>query len=164
MKAVLAAVAFGSNLGDRAQQIEAALAALAAHDGVDVLAVSRCLETRPVGGPPQGDFLNGAVLLRTILDPRGLLELLHHLERRAGRVREGSVPNAPRPLDLDLLLHGDSVLDEPGLTVPHPRMHTRAFVLDPLLEVAPSLVHPVLGASVGELHAALHDTPSDQVP
>ncbi|MEC8733972.1 MAG: 2-amino-4-hydroxy-6-hydroxymethyldihydropteridine diphosphokinase, partial [Planctomycetota bacterium] len=103
MTAVLAAVAFGSNLGDRAGQIEAALAGLAGHDGVEVLAASRCLETRPVGGPPQGDFLNGAVLLRTTLDPRGLLELLHHLERRAGRVREGAVPNAPRPLDLDLL-------------------------------------------------------------
>lgn len=111
-------------------------------------------ETEPVGGPPQGPFLNGAALVRTDLEPRPLLRLLKTLERAAGR--EDAGPRwGPRPLDLDLLLFDDRVLDEPGLTVPHPRMTERRFVLEPAAEVAPELVHPATGRTVRELLEAL---------
>lgn len=136
-------LAVGSNLGDRRRNIERALEALSADGGVRVSAVSRLLETDPVGGPPQGRYLNGVVEIRTRLEPRALLAAIHRVEASLGRVR--GVRNAPREVDLDILAWGGLVLAEPDLAIPHPRLLERAFVLEPLAEVAPGGVHPVTG-------------------
>jgi 2-amino-4-hydroxy-6-hydroxymethyldihydropteridine diphosphokinase len=127
-------VGLGANLGDREGAIRAALAALDEVDGIEVVAVSRLRETEPVGVGDQPLFLNGAAELATTLSARELLDRLLDTERRFGRVR---VPgeHGPRTLDLDLLLYGDQRIDEPGLTVPHPRLHERRFVLEPLAEL-----------------------------
>jgi 2-amino-4-hydroxy-6-hydroxymethyldihydropteridine diphosphokinase len=127
-------IGLGANLGDREATIRAALDALADEDGIEVVAVSTLRETEPVGVGPQPLFLNGAAELETTLSARELLDRLLATEQRFGRVR---VPggHGPRTLDLDLLLYGDEQIDEPGLTVPHPRLHERAFVLEPLAEL-----------------------------
>jgi 2-amino-4-hydroxy-6-hydroxymethyldihydropteridine diphosphokinase len=119
---------------------------------VDVLAVSQLRETEPVGVVDQPSFLNGAVAVETTRDPRALLELLLEIERSLGRVRRERW--GPRTVDLDLLLYGDVVVDEPGLSVPHPHLHERRFVLEPLAELAPGLEIPGRGR-VSELLAAL---------
>jgi len=142
-------VALGSNLGDREATLRAALAGLAATPGCTLVATSRLYETEPVG-PPQGAYLNAVAALDTTLAAPALLTRLFELERAAGRERSGE-RNSPRTLDLDLLLYGDAVLDAPGLRVPHPRLHERAFVLAPLAELAPDLVHPALGVRIAEL-------------
>jgi 2-amino-4-hydroxy-6-hydroxymethyldihydropteridine diphosphokinase len=131
-------VGLGANLGDREKTIRAAVEELAATDGIEVVAVSTLRETEPVGVGPQPLFLNGAAELETTLSARELLERLLETERRFGRVR---VPgeHAARTLDLDLLLYGDETIDEPGLTVPHPRLRERRFVLEPLAELDPEL-------------------------
>lgn len=149
-------VALGSNLGDRLAQIEGAIAALRTTPGIDVVAVSRWYETDPVGPWPQGPYLNGVARLRTRLSPQALLARLLVLEREAGRVRDGRRA-APRTLDLDLLLYGDARLDTPELVLPHPRLHERAFVLEPLAELAPALVHPARGETIAALAAKVHD-------
>jgi 2-amino-4-hydroxy-6-hydroxymethyldihydropteridine diphosphokinase len=131
-------VGVGANLGDREATIRAALAALP-----DVVAVSELRETAPVGVVDQPPFLNGAAALETELSPRELLDALLEVERRLGRERRERW--GPRTIDLDLLLHGDDVLDEPGLTVPHPRLHERRFALEPLLDLDPDLVVPGRG-------------------
>jgi 2-amino-4-hydroxy-6-hydroxymethyldihydropteridine diphosphokinase len=136
-------IGIGSNLGDRETHLRRALELLGAVDRIDVLAVSRFRETEPVGPVAQGPFLNGAVLVSTELPPRELLERLLAIEQSLGRVRRERF--GPRTIDLDLLLYGDEVLDEPGLTVPHPRLHERRFALEPLAELAPGLVIPGLG-------------------
>jgi 2-amino-4-hydroxy-6-hydroxymethyldihydropteridine diphosphokinase len=141
---ITAYVALGSNLGDREAHLAHAVAALRATCGVEVRALSSIRETQPVGGPPQGAFLNAVVELRTELSARTLLERLLEIEAEAGRER-GPLRNAPRTLDLDLLIYGDQRIDEPGLVVPHPRMHERAFVLEPLAEIAPELARRVAG-------------------
>lgn len=129
-------IALGSNLGDRAGHIDTAVRELADGGDVRVLAVSSLHETEPVGGPPgQPLYLNAAVELATTLGPRELLQRLRSIEQRHGRERY--VPNAARTLDLDLLLYRDRVVDEPDLTVPHPRMWERRFVMDPLAEICP---------------------------
>ncbi len=131
---VHAYIALGSNLGPRDANLRFALEALAATPGVRVLRVSSFHETAPVGGPPgQGPYLNAAALLETSLSPRALLETLLSIESRAGRTR--SVPNAPRTLDLDLLLYADLAIAEPDLHVPHPRMWGRSFVVGPIREL-----------------------------
>lgn len=146
----LAYVALGSNLGDRRHHLDEAVVALKQQPGIVNVRASRWWETAPVGGPPgQQHYLNGVLELQTFLAPRELLALLLDLERRQGRLR--SEPNTPRTLDLDLLLYGDAVLNEPDLIIPHPRMHERTFVLGPLAELAPNLRHPLLGQSVVEL-------------
>jgi 2-amino-4-hydroxy-6-hydroxymethyldihydropteridine diphosphokinase len=151
----LAYVALGANLGDREATIRAALAALAETPGVRVVAVSSLIETDPVGFVDQPRFLNGAAALETTLDPRELLAVLLAVERRFGRTREGVPAQGPRTLDLDLLLYGSAEVDEPGLTIPHPRLHERRFVLEPLSELAPSLEVPGKGA-IQTLLAELH--------
>ena len=148
-------VALGSNLGDRAATIRSALAELAASPGVEVVAVSALAETDPVGYADQPRFLNGAAAVETSLPPRELLELLLEIERRHGRVREGVPAQGPRTLDLDLLLYGEAEIDEPGLRVPHPRLHERAFVLEPLAELDPALEVPGKG-TIQALLARLH--------
>jgi 2-amino-4-hydroxy-6-hydroxymethyldihydropteridine diphosphokinase len=145
-----ACVALGSNLGERESHVAAALVALTRHPDVTSLVVSSLWETAPVGGPPgQGPYLNAAVCFETTLPPRALLDLLLEIERCEGRER--GEPDAPRTLDLDLLFYGVEVIQEEGLTVPHPRLHERAFVLAPLREIAPTWVHPEFDASVEAL-------------
>lgn len=138
-------VGLGANLGDREGTLRAAVDALAAEEGIEVVAVSTLCETEPVGVGGQPRFLNGAVALETSLGARELLDRLLAVEQRFGRVRVLG-EHGPRTLDLDLLLLGDERIDEPGLTVPHPRLHERRFVLEPLGELAPGLVVPGRGA------------------
>ena len=146
------ALGLGSNVGDRRAHLESALRGLQAR--MEVVSVSRFIATEPVGGPPQGSFLNAVALAETGLRPRALLQLVHALEDAAGRQR--GVRWGPRTLDIDLLLYGDEVVDEPGLVIPHPHLHERGFVLDPLAELAPDWVVPRLGRTVGELRESLH--------
>ena len=134
-------VGLGANLGDREATMRAALERLAGVDGVDVVAVSSFRETDPVGVVDQPRFLNAAAELATTLVPRELLDALLAVERSLGRTRDGA-RYGPRTIDLDLLLHGDEDVDEPGLTVPHPRLPERAFALEPLHELDPDLVVP----------------------
>lgn len=144
----------GANLGDREATIRRALAALGERPGIDLVAVSSLRETEPVGYADQPPFLNGAAALETALAPRELLEALLDVERALGRTREGP-RYGPRTIDLDLLVYGELVLDEPGLTLPHPRLHERRFALEPLAELAPDLVVPGRGP-VARLLAELH--------
>ena len=148
-------VGLGANLGDREGAVRRALDALDAEDGIDVAAVSTLRETEPVGYLDQPRFLNAAARLETELAPRALLETLLRVERELGRDRSG--PRfGPRTIDLDLLLYGELELDEEGLTVPHPRLHERRFVLEPLAELAPGLVVPGRGpleTLLSELHS-----------
>jgi len=131
-------ISLGSNLGDREAMIRAAIEALPG-----VVAVSELRETEPVGVVDQPPFLNGAARLETELSARELLEALIAVERQLGRERHERW--GPRTIDLDLLLYGSDMLEEPGLTVPHPRLHERRFALEPLAELAPSLVVPGRG-------------------
>ncbi len=149
-------VSLGSNLGDREAHLRRALDALRATRGIQWLAVSRIYETDPVGPPPQGLYLNAVAEIETGLEPRDLLERLFQIEADEGRVRRGARDEA-RTLDLDLLLFADRCIDEDELIVPHPRMHERAFVLEPLCELAPQWVHPREGKTVAELAARVRD-------
>ena len=147
---VMAFIALGSNLGDRQAALDGAIQSLRDHDGISVLKVSTYHETAPVGGPPgQGPYLNAVVQIATSLSPEELLKALLEIETRFGRTR--SKANDARTLDLDLLLYGDLIRSKPDPIVPHPRMHERAFVLEPLAELAPQIRHPVLGVSVRRL-------------
>jgi 2-amino-4-hydroxy-6-hydroxymethyldihydropteridine diphosphokinase len=141
---VRAYVGLGANLGQREAMLRRALDLLAAEPGVEVVAVSAFRETEPVGFAAQPPFLNAAVALETDLSARELLDRLLAVERTLGRVRHG--PRfGPRTLDLDLLLYGDEVIAEAGLTVPHPRLHERRFALEPLAELDRDLVVPSRG-------------------
>lgn len=147
------AIALGSNLGDRPAQIDAAVARLATV--LSDLRVSSAHLTAPVGVDiPQPDYLNAVVVGRTALSARALLARLLQIEQALGRTRPSL--RAPRTIDLDLILFGDAVLDEPDLQVPHPRFRERAFVLDPLAELAPDLVDPVTGLTIRALRDRLH--------
>jgi len=128
----------GSNLGDRLGYLQLAVDELAAHAGIDVVGVSRVYETAPVGGPPQDPFLNAVVAIDTDLEPHDLLRECQRIEERAERVRVEHW--GPRTLDVDVLLIDDRRIDDPELTLPHPRMWERGFVLAPLRDVAPDLV------------------------
>jgi 2-amino-4-hydroxy-6-hydroxymethyldihydropteridine diphosphokinase len=147
-------VGLGANLGERERTLRAAVDALAAEDGIEVVAISTLRDTDPVGVGDQPRYLNGVAELETTLTARELLEALLAVEQQFGRVR---VPgeHGPRTLDLDLLLYGDEELSEPGLTVPHPRLHERMFVLEPLIELAPGLVVPGRG-EVESLLSGVH--------
>lgn len=150
---VRAAIGLGSNLGRPRERLARALAALRRLVGVRIVAVSPLYVTAPIGGPPQPDYLNCVVLVDTSLAPRALLARLHAIERRGGR-RRGAMHgrNAPRTLDLDLLLYGRRRTRHRELTLPHPRMHERAFVLRPLADVAPSAAIP--GRGLAKRHLA----------
>jgi 2-amino-4-hydroxy-6-hydroxymethyldihydropteridine diphosphokinase len=147
-------IGLGANIGEREQTLRRAVSLLAATDRVDVVRVSELRETDPVGVVDQPRFLNGAVALETTLEPHELLETLLRIERELGRIRGERW--GPRAIDLDLLLYGDDVVDEPGLRVPHPRLHERRFALEPLVELDSAL--EVAGhGPVSELLAALDD-------
>jgi 2-amino-4-hydroxy-6-hydroxymethyldihydropteridine diphosphokinase len=141
---VRAYIGLGSNLGDRETMLGSAVGLLRADEEIDVVGVSSFRVTDPVGITDQPRFLNGAVTVETELTPHELLERLLEIERSLGRTREGP-PGGPRTIDLDLLLYGDEVVDEPGLRVPHPRLVERRFALEPLHELDPNLVVPGAG-------------------
>ena len=148
----VAYVGLGANLGAREETLRRALGLLTEADGVTVLAVSQLRETEPVGGVDQPPFLNGAVALETTRTARELLDLLLAIEASLGRIREERW--GPRTIDLDLLVYGDEVVDEPGLRVPHPHLYERRFALEPLAELAPELKVPG-GGRVSALLTAL---------
>jgi 2-amino-4-hydroxy-6-hydroxymethyldihydropteridine diphosphokinase len=150
---VRAYVGLGANLGEREATIRRAVELLSAEPGIDVVAVSALRETEPWGPVEQPRYLNGVVELETDLPPHELLAVLLRVERALGRVRPGE-RFGPRTIDLDLLVYGDVVRNEPGLTLPHPRLQERHFVLGPLAELAPGLVVPGRG-TVASLLAAL---------
>jgi 2-amino-4-hydroxy-6-hydroxymethyldihydropteridine diphosphokinase len=148
------AIALGSNLGDRASHLAFALERLRPH--VPDLRVASFQNTDPAGVDPQPVFLNGAAAGSTRLSARELLDFLLAIERERGRERP--FQGAPRTLDLDLVLYGDRIISEPGLAVPHPRFRERAFVLEPLAEIAAEMKDPVTGLTVGQLWQQLQET------
>jgi 2-amino-4-hydroxy-6-hydroxymethyldihydropteridine diphosphokinase len=147
----LAAIALGSNLGDREATLASAVRALAAYG--DVVAVSTTFDTDPAGYADQPRFLNAAVLLDTLLSPLDLLHMLLHIEQTHGRDRSHGIAKGPRTLDLDLLLYDEVAMATPELTLPHPQMHARRFVLEPMAEISPMMVHPLLHRTVAQLLA-----------
>jgi len=147
-------LSLGSNVGDRAKNLQNALAALEAKN-VHVVRVSSMFETEPVDYLDQPWFLNCAVQAETQLPPLGLLYALREIEVKMGSQK--LVPKGPRLIDMDILLYGDEMIETSELQVPHPRLHLRRFVLAPLAEIAPEARHPVLGASVAEILANLPD-------
>jgi 2-amino-4-hydroxy-6-hydroxymethyldihydropteridine diphosphokinase len=154
MAAVKAYIGLGANIGDPAKQIRGALDALAEIPGTRVARASSLWRSSPVGYAAQPDFVNAVAEILTVQEAKPLLAELLAIEKRFGRER--SFADAPRTLDLDLLLYGERVIDEQALTVPHPRMHERAFVLAPLLEIAPKIEIPGKG-SAARLLAAIRD-------
>ncbi len=147
-------IGLGSNVGDHHAILRGALARMAASEGVSVLRVSRFMLTEPVG-PPQGWYLNAVAMLAVELTPTALLARLQSIETALGRDRSREVRWGPRTCDLDIELFDDLVMDTETLTIPHPRMHEREFVLRPLVEIAPHALHPTLGKTAAELLAEL---------
>lgn len=161
----MAYVALGSNLGDRRAHLAAALDAIASLPGVASVQPSGFYETEPVGPQNQGAFLNAAARLQTTLSPKILLGELLTIEHRLGRPpREQRETWGPREIDLDLLLWDNAVIDLPGLTLPHPRLAERWFVLRPLLDVAAGVVHPTLNRTIRELLDAVTPPPLSPKP
>ena len=144
----------GSNLGNRERALGEAERRLDER-GFRATRRSSTWHTEPVGGPPQGWFLNAVIEGQTALSPEALLETCLGIEREMGRER--GERNGPRRIDIDILFYGDERREAPGLVIPHPRLHERRFVLEPLHEIAPDLVHPVLGVDVAELRRRCPD-------
>jgi len=142
----------GSNVGRRKENLLAAIDRLR-QSGIAILSKATVIETEPVGGVPQDKFLNTVIKVETSLEPEELLALAKKIERRMGRKKD--VRFGPRIIDIDILLFGTSVIDTHSLTVPHPRLHERRFVLEPLTEIAPEVRHPVFKRSIRELREAL---------
>src|SRR6266545_6689401 len=158
---VTAYIGLGSNVGDRQANLDRATEALQEASQIEVTQVSSYYEYDAVGGPPgQSPYLNAVIEIQTELSPEDVLALLLNIEQRLGRVRRER--HGPRTLDLDLLLYDDQIRKGPDLTLPHPRMHERAFVLEPFAEIAPDAVHPVLGNTIRELWEMLEPEDEDE--
>ncbi len=142
------AIALGSNIGDSCAILDRAIAILAETSGISLKARSSWYKTAPVG-PPQPDYINGCALLDVALTPQELLAIILDVEKQFGRVRQERW--GPRTLDIDLILFDDIILETPKLTIPHPRMRERAFVLVPLAEIAPDWIEPVSGLAIAQL-------------
>lgn len=143
-------LALGSNEGDRLTYLTRAISALKEHPSITFIKSSEIFETEPVGGPPnQQDYLNAAVEIETSLSPQDLLAVLRQIENEFGRVR--TIPNGPRTIDMDIILFGQQVIESTDLTIPHPRMHLRSFVLEPLAEIAEDVYHPTIKKTIGEI-------------
>ena len=154
MSKQIAHIAMGSNVGDRAATLLEAVKILAGVDGIQVRKLSEMIETHPAGGPAdQPAYLNAAVEIETTLAPLRLLAALQEIEGALGRDRQTEQRWGPRTCDLDILLMGQVVMEVQDLTIPHPRMHERLFVLRPLASIAPDAVHPGLGLTVAEMLA-----------
>jgi 2-amino-4-hydroxy-6-hydroxymethyldihydropteridine diphosphokinase len=154
MPTARAFIALGANLGDREANIRRALAALDAGPDIRVVQASALLENPAVGGPPDSPaFLNAVAEIETSLEPEPLLDRLLEIERQLGRVRKHKWE--PRVIDLDILLYGDKIIQTPALQIPHPLMHERPFVLQPLAQIAPDVIHPVTNKSSAELLRSL---------
>lgn len=151
-EAVEVYLGLGSNMGDRQQNLDKALELLS--NRLRVNKVSTIYDTEPIGNPDQPRFLNMVCQAHTTLAPEGLLALVKGFESKMGRTGKS---NAPRPIDIDILLYGDRVIETPGLIIPHPRMLERAFVLVPLAEIAPKLVHPIARKTIKNLAKNLRE-------
>ncbi|MFC1509544.1 2-amino-4-hydroxy-6-hydroxymethyldihydropteridine diphosphokinase [Candidatus Omnitrophota bacterium] len=146
---MLSYLGLGSNLGDRLTTLQTSLDYLNQSETIRLLRVSPVYETSPVGGPQQPDFFNAAAEIETESEPHELLHICREIENKLGRTR--SIHWGPRTLDIDILLYGEEQIQTDRLTIPHPHMHERAFVLKPLADIASQAVHPVSGKSIGEL-------------
>ena len=146
-------VGLGSNIGDKVRNLRDAYDRIITLEGVQPLKFSRFYETTPVGGPPQPMFLNAVLSIETLLSPHQLLEQFQRIETLMGRVR--TVKWGPRNIDIDILLYGDKIINDDELQIPHPLMHTREFVLKPLVEIAPNVVHPILKKTMLQLYEEL---------
>jgi GTP cyclohydrolase IV len=153
-------LAFGTNLGDRQSQLLEALQYIRAKASIEK--ISGCYETKPVGYLQQPDFLNMACLITTEIAAPELLRWLKQIEKQMGR--QTSFRNAPRPIDIDILFYNNLILESPELSIPHPRMIERAFVLVPLAEIAPDVVHPVLHLTVSELLRRVDTSDVNPIP
>ncbi|MEP9410936.1 MAG: 2-amino-4-hydroxy-6-hydroxymethyldihydropteridine diphosphokinase [Candidatus Brocadia sp.] len=143
-------VGLGSNVGDRERNLFSAYGHIISTEGIQPLKLSRFYETAPVGGPPQPMFLNAALGITTGLSSHQLLERFRHIENLMGRVRKEKW--GPRTIDIDILLYGDEIVNDDQLKIPHPLMHVRLFVLEPLVEIAPNVVHPVFKKTIFRLY------------
>ncbi|MGQ3684878.1 MAG: 2-amino-4-hydroxy-6-hydroxymethyldihydropteridine diphosphokinase [Candidatus Loosdrechtia sp.] len=149
-------IGLGSNMGDRAGNLLSACDRIRALKEVQFLKLSKFYETLPAGGPPQPRFLNAALSMRTSLLPFQLLEHVQHIEMSMGRIR--TIRWGPRNIDIDILLYGDQVVEDDQLKIPHPFLHIRSFVLEPLAEIDPHIVHPVLKKTIFELYKELQQS------
>lgn len=140
----------GSNLGDRFAALQCAMELIREEAG-EIIAVSSVWETEPWGFDADEQFLNMVIVLETTLEPKGLIQRFRSIEGRMGRKKSGGGKYESRIIDLDILFWDDRVISIPGLEVPHPKLHSRRFVLEPLMEVAPETVHPVTGLTVAEM-------------
>ena len=150
-------LSLGSNVGERADNLQGAVDALSKHRKCQVERVTKTIETKPYGGVPQKDYLNSCVQLRTLLTPRELLAEIHLIERAFGRQREDEIRLGPRTLDIDIIFYENKIITEEGLTIPHREMHKRSFVLEPLCEIAPFYRHPIYGKTVQDMWDELQD-------
>ncbi|MDE0316558.1 MAG: 2-amino-4-hydroxy-6-hydroxymethyldihydropteridine diphosphokinase [Candidatus Poribacteria bacterium] len=151
-------IGFGSNIGDRLSYIKGAIHALSQAEGITLQKISSLYETEPVGDEAQAQFLNGVVAIKTDLSPHTLLQTLKQSETTVGR--QHRTRWGPREIDLDILIYGDIYLRTPNLVIPHPEMHLRRFVLVPLAEIAPDLLHPVFNETIQTLLERLEDDKS----
>lgn len=147
-------IGIGSNLDDKEENIKKAIELIM--EKCEILKISSLYETEPVGYKRQDWFLNCAICTETELKPMELLDFLQSIEKKLGRVR--TIKNGPRTIDLDILFYGDKIINEDMLIIPHPRLHERLFVLEPLKELSPNFVHPLLNRSIEELRSRLNST------